>query len=253
MFFDNLNLGEGFTRYFEFVPALDEAQRDNALFIRHQVYCRDLGFEPVREDERETDEYDRHSLHCLLRTAQQPAELVGCARMVLARPEDPAYPLPFEKLCREALDRSIVDPAKLPRDKIMEISRLAVVSNFRRRKGETKAAVAIDAADFGSPRQPRFPYIPVGIYLGVAAMAQRHGIEYAFILTEPRLAEHFARLGMDIRPIGAGVEHRGIRIPSMMRVKEVITEMRPFLRPIWNAIQEQVEREYARVAAESLL
>jgi len=71
------SLGDSFKSYFEIVPALDEELVNDVYFIRHEVYARDLGFEPVREDQRETDEYDSHSVHCLVRTAQQPARRAG--------------------------------------------------------------------------------------------------------------------------------------------------------------------------------
>lgn len=246
MLFDSLNLGRGFRKYFEFLPATNEELRNAAFFIRHDVYCRELGFEPVREDQRETDEYDRHSLHSVIRTASEPGELVGCTRLVLARPEDPMYPLPFEKHCAATLNRSLCDPAKLPRHKIAEVSRLAVLAKYRRRKREAQRAVSLDKEDFGSRKQPRFPYIPIGLYLGTVAIAQRQGIDYIFTLTEPRLAEHFAKLGVNIRPIGSGVMHRGLRIPSVMRVEEIITELRFFLRPIWREVNTQIDRAYAR-------
>ena len=74
------------------------------------------------------------------------------------------------------------------------------------------------------------------------ALAERHGIDTLFVLTEPRLAAHFARLGVEIRQIGAPVEHRGTRIPSMMDVRAIIADMRILLRPIWRAVREDIER-----------
>ena len=106
----------------------------------------------------------------------EPSHPVGCARLVLADPRDPAAPAAFEKPV-PTLDRSIIDPSKLHRGKIAEVSRLAVRSPFRRRKGEKQTAVAIQDEDFGSTEQPRFPYIPIGLYLGAVAMAKRRGIE----------------------------------------------------------------------------
>jgi len=53
--------------------------------------------------------------------------------------------------------------------------------------------------DFGSPAHPRFPFLPVGLYHGTMALAERHGIEKVFVITEPRLAAHLAKLGFDIR------------------------------------------------------
>lgn len=240
--FQNFNLGQGFRKYFRITPAVSgELQRD-VFSIRHEVYCEELGFEPVREDRMETDEYDRHSLHCLLRTSSIEAPtLVGCNRLVLARPEDPAYPLPFERTCLATLDRRIIDPAKLPRHTIAEVSRLAVRARYRRRHGDRRTDLAISGEDFGTRDQPRFPYIPVGLYLGAVCLAERHGIETMFVLTEPRLAAHFAKLGVRIRQIGGPVEHRGIRVPSMMDVASIIRGLRWLIRPIWNTIKEDME------------
>lgn len=242
---DRFSLGEGFKKYFEVSAAFTDELRNDVYGIRHEVYCEELGFEPVRPDRRETDENDRHSLHCLLRTSSEPHVLVGCNRLVLARPEDPAHPLPFEHACRNTLDRSIIDPAKEPRNAIAEVSRLAVRAHYRRRKGETKQALAISDEDYGTEQQPRFPYIPIGLYLSAVAMAKREGIETLFILTEPRLADHFSKLGVKVTQIGGPIEHRGIRVPSMMNTADVIKNMRFFIRPIWRVVLEQIEASYA--------
>ena len=244
--FEQFNLGNGFRRYFSIHPAVGDDLKNEVYGIRHEVYCEELGFEPVRPDRRETDEYDTHSLHCLMKTSGENTRLVGCNRIVLARPGDPHYPLPFERTCEATLDRSIIDPAKLPRDSIAEVSRLAVRAAFRRRAGDSKTAVSINREDFGTKDQPRFPYIPVGLYLGAVHMAERSGIETMFVLTEPRLAAHFGKLGVKIRQIGGPVEHRGLRIPSMLDVKSIIKGLRWLVRPIWNTIVEDMEAGYRR-------
>ena len=249
MLFKRFNLGEGFRSYLGIHPALGEHSRDDVFAIRHEVYCEELGFEPVRPERRETDEYDTHSLHCLMKTSGENARLVGCNRIVLARPGDPHYPLPFERTCEATLDRSIIDPAKLPRDSIAEVSRLAVRAAFRRRAGDSKTAVSINREDFGTKDQPRFPYIPVGLYLGAVHMAERSGIETMFVLTEPRLAAHFGKLGVKIRQIGGPVEHRGLRIPSMLDVKSIIKGLRWLVRPIWNTVVEDMEAGYQQPRA----
>ncbi len=242
--FEQFNLGKGFRKYFQISPAVQEGLQHDVFRIRHEVYCEELGFEPVRDDRMERDEYDAHSLHCLLRTSSEASALVGCNRIVLARPQDPAYPLPFERTCEATIDRSIIDPAKLPRGSIAEVSRLAVRGHYRRRRGEQRTDLAIHDDDFGSRDQPRFPYIPVGLYLGAVYMAHRHGVETLFVLTEPRLAAHFGKLGVRIRQIGGPVEHRGIRVPSMMDVQSIIKGLRWLVKPIWNTVCEDMERGY---------
>jgi len=241
--FESVNLGKGFKRYFEVAPALTDELKDEVYGIRHRVYCEELGFEPVRPDRREKDEYDAHSIHLLIRSVAEDG-YVGCARLVLARPGDPYYPLPFERTCGAMLDRNVADPTKMPRSAVAEVSRLAIVSAYRRRKGEGTTADAVAQMNFGSKDRPRFPYIQVGLYLGIVALARRLGVDTLFVLTEPRLATHFGRLGVKVRPVGAPVEHRGTRVPAMMSVDEIEHGLRFFVRPLYSVILDEIAAGY---------
>lgn len=238
---DTPNLGNTFSQYFEIVPAFSEALKHEVYRVRHQVYCEDLKFEPVRPDGIETDEYDPYSLHFLVRNIHT-SEFVGCTRIVRPPPEDPNRPLPFEIACANTLNRTIVDPAELPRHRIAEVSRLAVVSRYRRRKGETNKAVSITDEDFGTPKLPRFPYLPVGLYLSTFELARLNKIDTLFVLTEERLASHFSKLGFDLQFIGRPVEHHGERIPSMMSVSATLRDMRANLQPLYHTIAADIER-----------
>lgn len=244
-----LNLGVGFRKYFAALPALTDDLKRAAYRIRHEVYCEDLAYEPVRPDGLETDAYDAHAMHCLLRGVQDE-RFVGCIRLVLPDVGDPGQPLPFERVCAPTLDRRIVDPAALPRATIAEVSRLAVIRQYRRRKGEARDPGAITDNDFGTPERPRFPYIPVGLYLGMMAQARRHGIETLFVLTEPRLASHLSRLGVRLTQIGGPVEHRGLRVPSMLRVREVIDGFGAFVRPLYDVIAAEIDAAYRAAEAQ---
>lgn len=246
--FDIKNLGASFKRYFEIVPAMSEELREQAFRIRHEVYCEELGFERQRPDRREVDQHDKHSLHCLIRSVNT-GEYVGCTRLVLCRPDSPDELLPFERTCAASLDRSIVDPRTLPRRRIAEVSRLAVVSRFRVRRGEQKSPVPLNQQSYGDALQPRFPYIPVALYLATTELAAMNGIKTLFLLTEPRLAGHFARLGVDIRTIGAPVEHRGMRIPSMVDVQGILRGLNFIMRPLYEEIAEEVHRGIERQTA----
>jgi N-acyl amino acid synthase of PEP-CTERM/exosortase system len=236
-----LDLREGFRSRFEVVPAITETLLEEVYRVRHRVYCEELGFEAIRPDAQERDEHDGHAIHLLLRTAGAGAP-VGCARLVRPVPTNPATLLPFEKLCAASLDRSIVDPSRLPRRTVAEISRLAVASRFRRRRGEARQPAPLSADDFGTERNPRFPYILASLYLGIVAIADIHGIESLFVLTEPRLVAHFATLGMAVRQIGTLIEHRGLRVPSMVSVSGTVSRMDKFLRPLYLQITEEVAR-----------
>jgi N-acyl amino acid synthase of PEP-CTERM/exosortase system len=242
------NLGEGFETYFQVVPALTPELKEEVFRIRHEVFCEELRFEPVHPDGRETDEYDAHSLHCLLRNIHDGV-FAGCARLILTRPEDPQHPLPFEKTCKATIDRSIADPQRFPRDKIGEVSRLAIIAKYRRRKGEKRNVGGFSDHCFGDEKRPRFPYIPVGLYLGIIALALRHGVDTIFVLTDPHLAAHFRKLGVEVKQIGGGVEHRGVRVPSMMDCKSIVAGLNLLTRPLYKAIAAEIDQGIRRQKA----
>jgi N-acyl amino acid synthase of PEP-CTERM/exosortase system len=240
-----LNLGAGFSKYFRALPALDDDLRRTVFRIRHAVYCEELGYEPVRDNGLECDVFDQRSVHCLLQSVTS-GEYVGCVRIVLTDRVNPEQALPFEALCSGSIDRAIVDPAILDRTKIAEVSRLAVIARYRRRRAEQKLPLGLDDSDFGTPDRPRFPYIAVGLYLGMLAQARRLGIGTLFMLTDRRLAKQLARLGVGLRTIGQPIEHRGMRYPSMMSVQEVIEGFSFFVRPLFAVIAGEINEAYRR-------
>jgi len=233
------NLGKAFKQYFEVVPALSDVLKDEVFRIRHQVYCEDLAFEAPRPDKRERDDYDAQSLHLLIRSVQI-GDFIGCTRIVRVRPDDPHLPLPFEKSCAVTLNRSLVDPAKLPRDTIAEISRLAVISRFRKRKGEAQTPLGNYDKNFGTWKQPRFPYISSALFLGVIEMACLNGIDTLFMLTEEREVSSISRLGVRIQTIGGAVEHRGKRVPSMINTPSVLKNLNFLIRPLYRTVAAEV-------------
>lgn len=238
-----LDLRARFGDLFSCVPATTAELKERCYRIRHDVYCRELGYEPVRPDGLESDAYDARSVHTLLRS-RQSGEFIGCIRLILPDRANPAAPFPFERTCEKTLDRTIVDPAKVARDRVAEVSRLAVVSAYRRRKGEQRDPGSIHTGDFGTPDQPRFPYIPVGLYLGMLVQARRHGAENLFMLTEPRLVRHLALLGVRCKRVGGPVEHRGRRVPSMLSVQRTVRGFGPLVRPLYEAIEAEIDAGY---------
>lgn len=223
---------DGFSRYFQIVPATENAEREASFRIRHSVYCEDLGWEAPSASGMETDAYDLHSLHCLVKS-RASGEYIGCVRLVLVAPGDEHAPLPFERTCADVIDRSVFDPAAFPRAIVAEVSRLAIVGQYRRRKSEETTPGTLQDSDFGSALRPRFPWPLVGLYMGVFATADRHGLEKLFLLAEPRLLRHLNKIGIVNRQIGAPVEHRGTRVPAVMDVQEVIANLDSFLRPVF--------------------
>lgn len=236
-------LKSGFEQYFRVVPALTHELNEAAFRVRHSVYCEELGWEPVRENGFETDEFDIHSRQCLLQNIHN-GEFVGCIRIVIPHAELAEGRLPLQLTCGDNLNPNIPDPTLQQRRAIGEISRLAVLGTYRRRPDERNKAVSIQEADYGSKQRPRFPYIPVGLYCGMLQMARRHGLERLYILTEPSLAQHFRHLGGRLVQVGEGIEHRGLRVPYEIPIDETIGKLSRFVRPLFDHIADEVDAAY---------
>lgn len=237
------NLKDNFAKYFTVEAAIDDARKREVYRVRHAVYCQELGYEAVNELHEETDDFDRHSLQIALR-AQSSGRIVGCVRLVMTRADAPDEYLPFEHLCESVIDRTVIDPRLLDRRHIVEISRLAVLADYRKRKGDSDGPIAISAEDLGTRDQPRFPYIPVGLYLGLLAAAEAHGVEHLFTLTEARLARHLSALGFRIHLIGQAIEHRGKRVPSVIYRRELMDHLPTFMRPLYDQLLEEMSVAY---------
>ncbi len=239
---EKLNLGSIFEQHFEMVPAYSKDLKEESYRIRHQVYCEELKFEPIKSNRHETDKHDIHALHLLMRDIKT-YEFIGCVRFIRPQPENPDNPLPFEEICSDTLDRSIIDPTKLPRHKLGEASRPAVIARYRRRKGEMNRAVNISNKDFGTPQQPRFPYIPIALCLGIFYLAHLSDVNNLFILTEERLANHFHKMGFKIKFVGSSVEHHGERFPSLIDLNATLNEIRSSLRPLSQTILADIKKQ----------
>jgi len=235
-----------FHRYFHVVAAASGDLRDEVFRIRYDVYCDELRFEdPSRfPAKQESDRFDAHSLHCLLRHRGQNS-FAGCVRLVMVDPAAPNEPLPFERLCHERLDSQLVRELVPSRLKIGEISRLAVRSSFRRRKGEDKVPGSVVEERQRGMSSMRTPWIALGLYLGAAAMGLIKGLDGVFALMEPRLARRLGTYGIKFTQVGEPVEHRGHRAPFFISRSDLYTGLSPPLRGLLEVIENDLRNSGA--------
>lgn len=227
-----------FHEYFLPMLASTPEQRQQAFRIRYQVYCREFGFERPEQhpDDMETDAYDAQSIHCLL--VHQPSQrAAGCVRLVLPDPTDPHAPLPFEKHCMDSLDPSVAAPLLANRSAIGEISRLAVIGEFRRRQNEASSPSGDpDAAGYSLIEQRHFPFIAVGLYLCAASTGMLSGLEGVFAMMEPRLARHLSRYGIRFTQVGQVIDYHGPRAPFYITRNDLLHGLKPEISDLLDAI-----------------
>lgn len=240
--FESFNLGHGFRKYFTIEQAHDPAALDTVFRLRHQVFCKDLGIGIASEDGRSHDDFDAASLHCLIRDIQSPEHAVACARLILGERLPAGTPLPFE-LAARALPLAQHGALSIPdRSRIGEISMLAVRRSHHRRNGEETLPISIRSEDFAAREQPRFPFLPVGLYLGTLALAADRGLETLFMIASPRLATHLGKLGIALRPLGQDKPAEESETTVVIDVARNISAMPFLLQPMWEAVRHDLRR-----------
>lgn len=198
---------------------------DQAAYVRHEVFCREKWWEKVQESGIEQDQYDAYAFPIVLfqKNTESP---IACTRLIQAD----GWDIPVEQY---------IGPIKTDREKSAEVSRLAVIGDFRRRKNEQEKVIPEERPD---PIQWRFPMVTVGVYLALIASANENNIEYLYFLVEPSLFKNLEKLGAKPVQIWFPVNHKWIRIPCMIQVSEMIENLPWWSKPIWNSVNEQLRK-----------
>lgn len=203
------SLAADFSRTFDMKLAIDDPTRARVYAVRHQVFCQELGYPMQNDGHLEADAYDNQSLHCLLRHKPTQTD-VGCLRLVL--PLADGGGLPFESFGMRYVDRNLLDWKTLDSKSCCEISRLAVVSQFRKRAGEQSNPEGIgDEEEVDSFMRRRFPFLAVSLYHAVIALILERGYQSVFMVIEPRLQRHLQRYGVAVRQVSPTFEYYGQR------------------------------------------
>ena len=185
--------------------ATSEAQRAAAYAVRYQVYCEEFTcYEPKARfpDHLEHNASDDHSIHMLVRR-RSDGVAVATSRLVLTDPAAPTAPLPFEAACSDTLYPWAVPEDASSRRSIAELSRYAILKEFRRHHVDS-------FTDFENLAQPM---LPVAMALFSEAVALQAGIQSIFAVMEDRLAEGARTFGMRLIPIGSPTAFHGMRTP----------------------------------------
>ncbi len=229
-------ISEHFARFLESRIATTEEETKEVFQIRHSVYCEELKFESERPNKQESDEYDDYSIFGLIK--HRPTDrFTGCVRIVA--PQREGELLPIEKYCSFAYKDSDIKPSDFKRSEISEISRLAVLSHFRRRKEDRHAGAAtgvINQETYSTDELRCFPFISVGLYLTAASVAIENGSDHCFVMMEPRLARSMALIGIKFKQLGEPVEYHGLRAPYYINGKIFLENLSPGFKSLHSAI-----------------
>ncbi|WP_427978807.1 PEP-CTERM/exosortase system-associated acyltransferase [Agarivorans sp.] len=235
-------IAQHFSEYLRPVVAYEPDTVKEAFRIRHDVYCEELNFEPIRENGMEQDEFDEYSRFCLIEH-KPSSRFAGCVRIV--SPSNSKELLPIEKFCSKAIDGAKFHPSQFARNEICEISRLAVRPQFRRRKSdqfEGAAAGAINEQTYSEEELRCFPFLAIGLYLSIAALAVRAGTHHAFVMMEPRLARSMSFLGIKFEQLGPAIDYHGVRAPYYISASMLTRSLPVGFQALMSSIDKEVEK-----------
>jgi len=236
------SIAANFGKYFELKLAQCPEQLEQAFHIRYQVYCEEFEYEPQGHfpDKMERDAFDDRALHCLM-THRETQTPVGCIRFICADSDDEDRPLPFERFCPPTSAFGI-HPQHLPKACYGELSRLAVLESFRRRRKDTKQPVSLTPNETHETPEQRdaFPMIPIGLFMAGIAMFLRSEADFSFALMEPRLARLLQRFGIRFIQAGELVDHHGARAPFALPRETVVNSLTPDVIDLFWLVDQQL-------------
>lgn len=229
-----------FNEYFEVIDATTPELLREAFRVRYQVLCveqRAPGFEASNYPEgMESDSYDRHSSHILLRHCPSGA-IIGTARLILPDPLDPKKLFPTERYMK--LDPNLVDINKLPRQKIAEISRLHIIRGFRRRKGDKgRGEAGVNVEENGTKIRRRFPHPILALAVGLIRISAAHNVRHWISIMDPALNRLLSLYGLQHDPIGPITEYYGQRAPYYVNLLNMLDRVNKNHNQIWELITD---------------
>jgi N-acyl amino acid synthase of PEP-CTERM/exosortase system len=219
--------------YFDVVRAGSLPLLDKVYALRYQVYCVENPFEPIAENpnERETDQYDAHSLHSLL-VHRQSGIPVGTVRLILPEHHRQQIDLPIRHLCIDDLWTEI--SGLVPLRRTAEISRFAIAKEFRRR-AEDRGSIAGGLTEPGDPRR-MIPQISLGLMRAIVEMAASASLTHLFAVMEPALLRMLQRLGIHFDNLGPIVNYHGRRQPCYCELDRLLARTARERREVWEII-----------------
>jgi N-acyl amino acid synthase of PEP-CTERM/exosortase system len=212
-----------FDHYFDVFLADNAEGKDLNARIRYQVYCLETEYEDpsLFPEKLETDAFDEHAVHFIAR-ARSTGEWIAALRLVV-RPFDSLPMNSHANVDFSFLANEITRDIKTGQTSLCaEVSRLCVVSNYRRRSQERKLPyqLAWDPEKDGPPKNDadpaerrKAPWLMLGLINAARDYSDSHNIRYWFFLVADSLARIMEGLGFGLTRVGPHCEHRGKRRP----------------------------------------
>jgi N-acyl amino acid synthase of PEP-CTERM/exosortase system len=211
--------------------------------IRYQVFCLDRGFEDpdAFSSALETDAWDDQSAHFIVQN-KNTRQWVAATRLVLPKPD---RPLPVDSL--GVFDRRFLDDPGLL---VGEISRFCIIGNRSQVQvdgglhPEPNSLAAWGIGAIGSGQQFE---VTLGMIRAAGIYALKRGVNFCIMLITDAFARLLRKLGVTLRQAGPVAEHRGMRTPYLVDMRESVMSMAKKSSAVRNLFRRS-KRAYVRIS-----
>jgi N-acyl-L-homoserine lactone synthetase len=194
------------------IEIADSPQQLREVFrLRHQVYCVERTWLAGAGDQ-ETDEYDSHSRHVLLRHASDGG-VVGTVRIVAPDPANLADSFPMQHVCEPSL------LSGLPLATTGEISRFAL----SKQRIEGRADLIL---------------LRLALLRGVVQVSSEMGLTHWLAVMERSLIRLHQTNEIYFDQVGPLVSYHGIRQPTTGVIARVLERIRAEQFPTWKFLTD---------------
>jgi N-acyl amino acid synthase of PEP-CTERM/exosortase system len=211
---------------FHFRKVVDKAELEEVFRLRYKVYCDEWGFEKAEDHPGglEFDIFDSISRHFI--SLNETWQIIGTIRIILNSEKG----FPIENHCSIDADLSNVN-----RDKIGEISRLAVSKEFRKRFEDRfiydGTPEYIQQQEATHERRRRHEIV-TGLYKCLYGESKKIGLTHWYAVMAKGLYILLKRMGILFKPIGPEIYYHGLRTPylgSIADIEEEVSRLHPEL------------------------
>lgn len=232
---------EGYKNNFYTAKATTDQYKELAYQVRYQVYVKEQGYFSERDviENCEKDPWDAVSIHSLL-FHKASGRLIGCVRLIPLIVQD-GYKLPVELHYTHEFNFKNLPIDHLRAGKTGEVSRMAVISDFKRRK-EDKEYSARDFGDGFERNKRRYPnnLIPLSLTFAAINLMIEAGLDYAVAIMELRLAKLLTMFGVKLDQIGEPHDYYGLRAPFVIYPELTYQNLKPEYKVLFNVIKEEL-------------
>jgi N-acyl amino acid synthase of PEP-CTERM/exosortase system len=234
-----------YQKAFRVIRADSDALREIAFRLRYKIYCEENGMDSgdalKNAEPMEKDAYDDHAQHYLL-YHKLTDEAVGTVRVVLPRADKPLHSFPLQFICDHPLlhmDEKV--------KKFCELSRLCMVSDFRKRPGDGKVLPAYSDQDQvvrvenGATIHIRrvIPFAPLGLLRAAFEGALQEGLTDCVCVLDPEQLYALQRIGLSYRVLGPRVDMGGPQQPVIFNIKHALDNMILQNPPCWEIVSDR--------------